>query len=91
MFSVGPRSATSGCGTYSEISDSQGDNIVIGEDLQWVVSEHAEDDQDVPDYSDGNETTQDENGKNSLPAKVYNTLLHARKSSIITINQTRSR
>ena len=55
------------------------------------MSEHAEDDQDVPDYSDGNETTQDENGKNSLPAKVYNTLLHARKSSIITINQTRSR
>ena len=35
------------------------------------MSEHTEDDEDVPNHSDGNETTQDENGKDSLPVMIF--------------------
>ena len=53
--------------TYSEIGDSQGHDVVIGEDLERVVGEDAEDDEDVADHGDGDEAAQDEDGDNSLP------------------------
>ena len=34
------------------------------------MGENTEDHEDVPDYSDSDETTQDEDGEHSLPAMV---------------------
>lgn len=39
------------------------------------MGEHAEDDKDVADHSDGDETTQDENGEDSLPAMSLTILI----------------
>ena len=44
--------------THSEVRHGQGDNVVVGEDLEGVVGEYAEDDQDVPHHSDSHETAQ---------------------------------
>ena len=38
------------------------------------MSEYAEDDENVTDNCDGDKTTQDENGEDSLPAMFYNLL-----------------